>query len=280
MGFFSDIFDSVTDTDPLDLFGGKAREASERAAEVQAGLTREAIEENRRQFDTTTENLSPFLDAGIDALPGLSRGASLAGFGENIGDIFDSGALDPLVNERMRSVRNELGALGLRRSGHGLSAIADVPTELAFQLENLLNSRQQNIVGSGQNAAARLGAFGQNNAQHIGGLLQDQGNAVAQGIYNAQNTMNQNKSNLMQLGGTALKAFFSDSRLKTNIVKIGEHEGLNLYQWDWIPEAPDFIQEQLPVGFMADEVMKVRPDVVDRVAGFLTVAYDKLLEAA
>lgn len=59
---------------------------------------------------------------------------------------------------------------------------------------------------------------------------------------------------------------FSDRRLKSNIVKIGEKSGLNIYEYD--------IFGRRERGVMADEVAKSRPDALGPiVGGYATVNY-------
>ena len=55
---------------------------------------------------------------------------------------------------------------------------------------------------------------------------------------------------------------FSDSRLKDNIQKIGEKDGLNWYSWNWNEEANGLGLFGESEGFMADEVESVYPEKV------------------
>lgn len=284
MGFFDDLLgNGVEDLgdpsfvlDPLDFSGRGAGESAREAARLQSDASLAAIGENQRQFDQTTGNLQPFLSAGLEALPRTERNATLGGFSTKIANLINGGTLDPLVDERLRTVRNEASRAGLRRSGEGLSAIADVPTNLIFEIESMLSGRQDRLAGAGQNAAARLGGFGAENSRAVSGLLQDSGDALAQGIMNQSAARAQGNQNLANIG-TGLLSLFSDPRLKENVKAVGEHNGMTLYEWDWIPEAPDFVKEQVAFGFMADEVLEKRPDLVDEFAGFLTVNYPELL---
>lgn len=69
--------------------------------------------------------------------------------------------------------------------------------------------------------------------------------------------------------GTAL-GFFSDPRLKENIVPAGREAGLNLYKFNYIGDDTTY------VGVMADEVEKVMPEAVGEYQGYKTVNYDML----
>lgn len=73
--------------------------------------------------------------------------------------------------------------------------------------------------------------------------------------------------------GASLIPLFSDIRLKTNIVKVGEHPmGFGVYEYDRIDTGK---HER---GVIAQEVMEVRPDLVDDTheSGFLRVFYEPL----
>lgn len=100
------------------------------------------------------------------------------------------------------------------------------------------------------------------------------------GITNAgyQQQMAQHNSNQGVLGGlfsagASLVPMFSDARLKTNIVKVGDHPiGVGIYEYDWIETG------EHDRGVIAQEVMKVRPDLVDDTheSGFLRVHYSRM----
>lgn len=86
---------------------------------------------------------------------------------------------------------------------------------------------------------------------------------------NAQNASNSNFMNgLFSIGSAAILA--SDRRLKADIKKVGEHNGLNVYEWV-------YLWGKRAIGYMADEVEKVRPDaVVTHNTGFKMVNYGVL----
>ena len=76
---------------------------------------------------------------------------------------------------------------------------------------------------------------------------------------------------LMQLGGSAAMAVgMSDRRLKSNIVKIGDHPlGIGIYEYD--------IFNRREVGVMAQEVLTVKPEaVLQHPSGYMMVNYGAL----
>jgi hypothetical protein len=104
---------------------------------------------------------------------------------------------------------------------------------------------------------------------------QYQGNLDA---YNARN-MNANSftNGLFGLGGSlgsAAMFAFSDSRLKKIIKRVGEAQGIPLYLFKYLGSNVEH------VGPIAQEVQKVRPDLVKRHQnGYLMVNYTRLMEA-
>lgn len=90
---------------------------------------------------------------------------------------------------------------------------------------------------------------------------------------NATNAANASKSNFMNglmSAGTTAAMMLSDRRLKTHIKKIGEANGLNVYEWI-------YLWGKKAIGYMADEVEKIRPDAVaTHASGFKMVNYGVL----
>ena len=94
--------------------------------------------------------------------------------------------------------------------------------------------------------------------------------AYDQNIYNQKvAAQNANTAGLYSLGGSAL-SFFSDRRLKSNIVKIGTHPiGVGIYEYD--------IFGGRQIGVMAQELLEVMPDAVHQhPSGYLMVDYGRL----
>lgn len=69
--------------------------------------------------------------------------------------------------------------------------------------------------------------------------------------------------------GTAL-GFFSDERLKENIVKVGEENGHNIYNFNYIGGNTKV------TGVLAQEVQKICPEAVFEENGYLKVNYEKI----
>lgn len=78
-------------------------------------------------------------------------------------------------------------------------------------------------------------------------------------------------ANIISAPAGSIAAGWSDRRLKRNIVKIGEHNGLGVYEFDYVWGGPR------AVGFMADEVEAANPAAVLEIDGFKAVDYGALL---
>lgn len=181
------------------LLGGPG--AGGDAAALQTQALNRAIDEIKRQFGVTQEAVQPFITAGQEALPEVQRGAGIGGFGERLGEIFGGGALDPLIEERTRAVQGQLAAGGLTRSGAGARAIADIPTQLGLQIENLLAGRGQQLTGRGQQAGLGLGQLGSEAARQQAGLFSQIGQAQSQGsLLDAQLRAQRNQQLIQGVG--------------------------------------------------------------------------------
>jgi len=206
MGFFSDLIEKGSLGLIDDPFGEESgAKAAQQAGQIQSDAALAGIEELRRQFGITQENFAPFLQAGQGALPFVQQGSTVQGLDQILSEILGSGAFESLIGERTRAVEGQLAAGGLTRSGAGIEAAADIPTDLAFMIEQLLTGRATNLAGSGQNAAGQLGAFSGNTSSGIASLFGQQGAAQASGILGAAQAGQQGN----QAGITLLSALLS-----------------------------------------------------------------------
>ncbi len=237
------------------------------------------VDELRRQFDITQKNIDPFIQAGTEALSGVVGGSSASGIDERLIQIFNTDIFKNLLGERTRAVEGQLSAGGQMRSGAGLQAAANIPTDLGLALENLIFGRQSNLAGSGQNAAVGLGGLGAQNSQGIAALLSGIGEAEASGILVDAQARAKGQENLQKTTTQIATAFFSDPALKENVEEIGLIGNLKVYQWDWIKKAKKTIVRFYPtIGFMADEVEELYPEYVSEYCGIKVVNYPKLLD--
>jgi len=262
------------------VFGG-GDDSGKKAANAQVQANQASIDEMKRQFGITQENIAPFLQAGQGAIPGVEAGATVGGMDEMLAQIFNSDIFGSLVDERQRGVQGQLAAGGLTRSGTALTEAARVPTDLGLMLEQMLNSRQSSLMNTGLNAATGLGQMGQQNSANIGNMLSASGNAVSSGIITDAQAKAQGQQNMLNTAATIGSMFmgFSDPRLKINVEPVADIKGLNVYQWDWAPETKGSLVEGCAtIGFMADEVQEKYPQHIHEFGGFMVVDYPALLD--
>lgn len=214
------------------------------AAQLQLGLHQLAVQQ-----------------AGIDAntavqLSGIA--ATLQGQRDQLGTTYQLAQL---------SSQTTLG-LGQIQAGVAMNAQDNATTQAAInaQLFGQINNNQTAVqtaqisaaVTQAQIAAASQLAIVQTNAQA----------ATAQNAANNRTARQGSSNNLIgSLIGGAL-AFFSDERLKENIVHVRTRpDGLEIYRWNYVGENVTYI------GVLAQQVLDVYPLAVSQHGGFLAVDY-------
>jgi len=161
--------------------------------------------------------ISPFADLAGANLPSLQQGATAGGFGQNISDILGSGALDPLIQQRQRAANSALGGAGLTRSTVAAESAAQIPADIAFQIENLLNQRRSNLANIGIDATSNIanlltgeaGSVGNillGTAQDVGNLKTQAGSARSQQILGSQQIKTARNQNIIDLGAKVFSA--------------------------------------------------------------------------
>ena len=99
--------------------------------------------------------------------------------------------------------------------------------------------------------------------------------------------MQQSQNSKNAKGGDALgsavgmagsMAMFSDERLKENIQKVGEIDGIDIVKWNWNSTAKDLGINDNTFGVIAQNVLVDHPEAVmmDYSTGFYKVDYHKL----
>ena len=243
-------------------------------------------------------NLSPEQQSLYDTQTGLQQGL-MGQFGENMqggsGALVDkaygamTSRLDPQWGQREQAQKTQLANQGLAPGGEAytnamrdfnsarndayqqatLGAMQALPLEMQLRAQplNEMNAlRSGSPVSMPQFQATQFP--GQATGPNTMGALGQQ-SAWEQAMFNSQvQQQNANKQGLMGLGAAGLAAF-SDRRLKSNIVKVGEHpRGFGIYEYD--------IFGHREIGVMADEVEKVIPQAVGEYLGFKVVNYGRL----
>jgi len=210
------------------LAASKGASAAKSAANTQAAAQGQAIDEQRRQFDTIRELLAPYTEAGkpdltqpyVQAGPGALQAmqglAGLRGAGEQqaaINQIQQGAQFQELARQGEQGILQNAAATGGLRGGNVQAALAQFRPALLNQLiesqygklaglTSLGSTSAQNLLGVGQASAAGTAAAGQQSAQNIGNLMVGQGQAQAAGQIGAANAYAQGTTGMTgALGG-------------------------------------------------------------------------------
>ena len=218
MGLFSSIskgFSGVLGS-PTKLLGdltgaNAAADAASQAAALQAGLSREGIAEQRRQFDALQALLAPFVKTGTSALGGQADILGLNGDAAQnsaIASIQSSPQFSTLLKSGENAILQNASATGGLRGGNTQRALMEYSPTLLSQLIEQQYSRLGGLTSLGQNSAAQTGNAGMQTGANIANLLGQQGAAQAGGILAQGGLQRQIFSDALNLGSTAAKAFF------------------------------------------------------------------------
>ena len=189
-------------------FGLTGSNAGGDAAQLQALFNAQAINELKRQFDVTQENLAPFQQVGTTAAPQFSEATTIQGLDRRIGEILDTDSFGSLLDARRREVENRDAATGQLRSGLGTQNAANLPTQLAFGIEGDLTSRLFDALRTGLGAATTTGQLGAQTSGSIASLLQDSGRAGVGGIITDAQSESQRAENFFDFLQSIGKAGF------------------------------------------------------------------------
>lgn len=175
------------------LIGGVAAKS---AGDTQAGATREATAEQRRQFERQVELQEPFRKVGVNALPELVAASKYEPF------TMEKYQADPgygfRLREGMKALERSAAARGGLLSGATLRGVQEYGQDLASQeYTNAFNRYQaeraarlnplQSLTGMGQTTAANVATQAGQLGQNIGSNLIQGGAARASGYMGMAN---------------------------------------------------------------------------------------------
>lgn len=141
--------------------------AAESAANTQATAAANALALQKSEFQTTQNNLQPFISTGASALPALSALAGGSGSAAITSELSQLPGYQFQLNQGEKATQNSYAAQGLGQSGAALKGSADYAEGLAgTSYQNLFNNIY-NTATLGSNAATGLGtlALGSANSQ-------------------------------------------------------------------------------------------------------------------
>lgn len=164
------------------------------SSEISQGSANKASQIEQQQFDTTTANLTPFVQGGTNAFNALNTalGLTAPGGGPGTGQINTAGFTgSPGYNFQLQggtnAVLNNASALGGVNSGNTLKALSSYGTGLANQDWYNYLASLGGVANTGENAAAMTGQIGANTAATIGSNTIGAGNVMAGGVNSLSN---------------------------------------------------------------------------------------------
>lgn len=191
--------------------------AAKNAANIQYQSTKEASQIQKDMYDQTRQDLSPYSQAGADALKQLMGGMGQDGqFMQSYTgqDIYSDPSYQFRLQQGQNAIQSGAAAQGGLLSGATQKALMNYGQEAASQeFQNAYNrfnadqtnqyNRLANLVGVGQNAAAQTGNAGLQTGQAIANNTMAGANAQAAGVVAAGNRQANTFNSLMQLAGVA-----------------------------------------------------------------------------
>lgn len=179
------------------VVGGVAQnQAAKKGAKASGDATAMSVDEQRRQFDLTRQDMQPWLEQGQWGLEQQRR--YLAG---DTSGFMNSPDYKFAVEQGFKGLERSMASnLGTSSGGADADRIA-FGQGLATQYGNNYFAKLQGLSGTGQQTATQLGQFGANAASNIGNAFMKDGQARAS-AYQAQGNAYANTAN--QLGQFAM----------------------------------------------------------------------------
>lgn len=265
----------VTDAVGLTNYGDQAK-AGKRAANQQLAATNAQIAMQERADIRQAERLQPFVNLGLDNIPGLQSLMTSQGQADWL-------ATNPMFQAAVDDASTTMTTAGASRGKLNSGGMVDQLFKNYMAMGDQFVGNQFNRllqpIGMGQASAAGQAANSLNAANNITGILGNQGDIRAAGTMAGQNIQNQALGGGLQmlqgglmgsglLGGGGLAGggmagaglgalFFSDERLKEVGERIGEtDDGIPIYKWRYKGDT------QMHIGPMAQDVEAVNPAAV------------------
>ena len=193
--------------------------AASDAASTQANAANRAADMTQANYQQTRADLSPYRDAGTNALATLqaqlpqltSQYAPAFSWNPTQAQIEATPGYQFTRDQGLKAVQNSASAKGLGVSGAAMKAAADYSTGLAnntwkdlfntalttyntgFNVDQANKTNAFNkllgLVGAGQSSAAQTGAFGQSATQNAGNFLTSGANSSAAGQVGSANAL-------------------------------------------------------------------------------------------
>lgn len=165
---------------------------ADRAADAQVAGSQAAIDESRRQFDTTRGDFQPAIKLLGESAGALSKYNS----GDTSG-FFTSPEYQYNLDQTTKAGERALSAMGLRQSGAMVKEAQRNASGLASRESGAFVDRLLAAAGLGTTGAAASANAGSNSAAMVGNASMNAGNARASGYANQYGALNGGVTNLL-----------------------------------------------------------------------------------
>lgn len=170
------------------FIGGNAAQS---AANTQAQAAERAQQTTLQMFNTVQQNLKPFQQAGLAAIPGVENllGLGPQGTAGILTQLENTPGYQFALKQGLQATQNGYAAQGLGQSGAAMKGAANYAEGLA---ENTYSTVFQNFLSTlntGANAATALGQFTGQASGQLSSLIGQQGAATAAGTVGAANAL-------------------------------------------------------------------------------------------
>ena len=162
----------------------QSAKAAEQAGQTQAAASQAGIDEQRRQFDSLVQLMSPYVQAGTGAMQQQQALIGLQGpeaQQQAISGFEQSPLFQSMQQQGENAILQNASATGGLRGGNVQAALGQFRPQLLNQLIEQQYGRLGGLAAMGQASAAGQGAQGLASASNIGNLLGNQAQAIAGG---------------------------------------------------------------------------------------------------
>lgn len=247
--------------------GGSSDGGAIEASNIQAQAQREALE-YLKETNALPQQVRESALTQLDQFYGSPGGQQ-----EYIDQVKAGGLYGSMMQGQEEAALRANAATGGLRGGQSISDVGTVQNQVLNQ-----------ALGTQLGGLSQL-AGTQTNQNQIAGLMQGIGQTQAMGITGAaQNQASQSQAgfgNMLGLGNLGLGGYmaytgFSDIRLKDDIVKTGEQNGIPTYKWKWNKIAEKLGLSGSGYGTLSKVVRQIKPEAVTSKDGYDQVNYSMI----
>ena len=162
----------------------QAAKAAEQAGQTQAAASQAGIDEQRRQFDSLVQLMSPYVQAGTGAMQQQQALIGLQGpeaQQQAISGFEQSPLFQSMQQQGESAILQNASATGGLRGGNVKAALGQFRPQLLNQLIEQQYGRLGGLSAMGQASAAGQAGAGMQSAGNVGNLLANQAQAIAGG---------------------------------------------------------------------------------------------------